>query len=279
MARPFTIALGQIAAADTKDDTLKKAVEMIEKAGKVGVDLIIFPEVGMTPFFPQQRADPAWFDEAENIPAGVTSRTLSEAAGAAGVAVIASIYECAIPGVYYDSAAVFDKDGSYVGTQRMMHIAEEPYYNEKFYYKPGNSNYPVFDVAGARVGIAICQDQFFPEHLRLLTLHGAELIAVPTAISCETDPMLLASRSGAALNQVFFAGANRVGTEGALTFIGQSHVVDPTGEIVAMAKSKDDELVMSKIDLSDVAKIRQRQNYWLRDRRPETYGELSQLLF
>lgn len=279
MSRPFTIALGQLAAAESKDLTLKKAVDMIAAAGKAGADLIIFPEVGMTKFFPQMRADASWFDEAELIPDGITSQTLAEAARESNVAVIASIYECAIPGVYYDSAAVFDKDGSYVGTQRMMHIAEEPNYNEKFYYKPGNSDYPVFEVAGAKVGIAICQDQFFPEHLRLLTLHGAEVIAVPTAISCETDPMLLASRSGAALNQVFFAGANRVGTEGELTFIGQSHVVDPAGEIVSMANTAEDEVVLASIDLDEVRQMRQRQNYWLRDRRPETYGELSQPLF
>lgn len=279
MTRSFTIALGQIAAAETKQETIAKAVAMIEKAGERGADLIVFPEIGMTQFFPQFRADPAWFNEAENIPDGLTSRELSDAARRAGVAVVASIYECAIPGVYYDSAAIFGKDGSFVGIQRMMHVAEEANYNEKFYYKPGNSNYPVFEVAGARVGVAICQDQFFPEHLRLLTLHGAELIVVPTAIACETDPMLLASRSGAALNQVFFAGVNRVGTESELTFIGQSHVVDPVGEVVNMAKTAEDELVLTTIDLSDVAAVRQRQNYWLRDRRPETYGELAQAVF
>jgi beta-ureidopropionase len=279
MARPFTIALGQISAEDTKQATIEKAMGLVKEAGSLGADVILFPEIGMTKFFPQFRADEKWFAEAERIPGGPTTEALQRAAADSGVAVIASIYESPLDGVYYDSAAVIGKKGELVGVQRMMHIAEEPLYNEKFYYKPGNSNYPVFEVDGAKIGVAICQDQFFPEHIRLLALHGAEVVAVPTAVACESDPMMIASQSGAALNQLFFAGVNRVGQEGEMTFIGRSHVVDPVGAVVKMAETKDDELVIVPVDLDFVRDVRRRQNYWLRDRRPETYGELTQLVF
>jgi beta-ureidopropionase len=279
VTRPFSIALGQMAAEQTKQQTIRKAAELVAEAADQGADLIAFPEIGMTRFFPQFRADSSWFEQAESIPGGATCRALQEVAAARGIAVVVSIYECAMDGVYYDSAAVIGKAGELVGVQRMMHIAEEPLYNEKFYYKPGNSEYPVFHVAGARVGVAICQDQFFPEHIRLLMLHGAELVVVPTAICSETDPMMIASQSGAALNQLFFAGVNRVGTEGEMTFIGKSHVVDPLGNVVKMSQSATDDLVLAQVDLDFVTEVRRRQNYWVRDRRPETYGDLTRLLF
>ena len=219
--------------------------------------------------------------EAEQIPGGVTCEAMQKVASDHKIGVVVSIYEVAIAGVYYDSAAIIDKGGELLGVQRMMHIAEEPLYNEKFYYKPGNTdNYPAFLIGGnVKIGVAICQDQFFPEHIRLLTLHGAELIAVPTAISAETDPMLLASQSAAVLNQVFFAGVNRVGTEGEMTFIGKSHVVDAAGNIVDISKETKDHLLVVPVDIDFVGEVRRRQNYWLRDRRPETYGDLAKPLF
>lgn len=281
MSRPFTIALGQIAAEPTKPATIDKAVAFIGQAAGQGANLIVFPEIGMTKFFPQFRAEANWFEEAEPIPGGTTCNTLQEAAAKHKMAIVVSIYEVAIDGVYYDSAAIIDQSGELLGVQRMMHIAEEPLYNEKFYYKPGNTtDYPVFSIGGSvKLGVAICQDQFFPEHIRLLTLHGAEIIAVPTAIAAESDPMLLASQSAAALNQVFFAGTNRVGTEDELTFIGKSHVVDPTGNIVAISEEKKDHLLVVPVDMDLVGEVRRRQNYWLRDRRPETYGDLTKPLF
>jgi N-carbamoylputrescine amidase len=275
------IALGQIAAEQTKEATIEKAVGFVNRAADQGADIIVFPEVGMTQFFPQFRADSRWFAESEPIPGGATCNAMQKVASKRRIAIVVSIYECAIEGVYYDSAAVIDKDGQLLGIMRMMHIAEEPLYNEKFYYKPGNSvDYPVFRVGGkVNVGVAICQDQFFPEQIRLLTLHGAEVITVPTAISAESDPMLLASQSGAALNQVFFAGVNRVGNEAEMTFIGKSHVVDPVGNIVAISQTRADDLLVVPIDVDFVGEVRRRQNYWLRDRRPETYGDLVRPVF
>lgn len=281
MARPFTIALGQFVAEKTRKASIAKAVDFVGQAAEQGADLIIFPEIGMCQFIPQFRADCRWFDEAEPIPGGETCQAMQEAAAKHHIAVVVSIYEVAIEGVYYDSAAVIDKDGKLLGTQRMMHIAEEPLYNEKFYYKPGNTaDYPTFPIGGnVRLGVAICQDAFFPEQIRLLTLHGAELIAVPTAVSCETDPILIASQSGAVFNQVFFALSNRAGTEGEMSFIGKSHVADPTGNLVAISEEKGDHLLLVPVDMDMVRDVRRRQNYWLRDRRPETYGDLARLIF
>lgn len=275
MSRKFIIALAQMSAEENKIASLQKAVKMMKDAHAEDADLIVFPEVCMTKFFPQYRADSSWFEQAELIPGGVTCETLQKAAADNGLGVVVSLLERTISSKCYDTAAVIDKDGKLLGVQRMMHVAEEENYNEKFYYAPGDSNYPVFQIGSARVGVAVCQDQFYPEHIRLLNLHGAELIVVPTTIAAETDPMLLASRSGAVLNHVFFAGANRVGTEGAMTFIGQSHVVDPQGNVMKMAKTKGDELVVQEIDLDRVQYVRTHQNFWLRDRRPETYGDLA----
>lgn len=281
MSRPFSIALGQIAALQTKKATIDKAIEFVSRAADQGANMIVFPEIGMTQFFPQFRADSKWFEEAEPIPGGITCDVMQEVAFKHKIAIVVSIYEVAIDGVYYDSAAVIDKSGELLGVQRMMHIAEEGLYNEKFYYKPGNTDsYPVFLIGGSvKLGVAICQDQFFPEHIRLLTLHGAEIIVVPSAISTESDPMLLASQSAAALNQVFFACANRVGKERKMTFIGKSHVVDPLGNIVEISKEKKDHLLVVPVDMNFVGEVRRRQNYWLRDRRPETYGDLAKPLF
>lgn len=279
MTRKFTIALGQIAALGSRAETVEKAVRMTSDAADQGADIIAFPEIAMTPFFPQYRAESRWFAESELIPGGLTCTKLQEVAARRGIAIVVSIYERAIEGVYYDTAAVIGKSGELLGTQRMMHIAEEPLYNEKFYYKPGNSDYPVFDVGGIQVGVAVCQDQFFPEQIRILALHGAEVIMVPTAISAESDPMLLASQSGAALNQVFFAGVNRVGTEGEMTFIGKSHVIDPLGDVQAISDKRDDHLLVHQIDVDFLTEVRRRQNFWFRDRRPETYGDLVKPLF
>jgi beta-ureidopropionase len=281
MPRPFTIALGQLAAREDKKSTLAAAVDFVRQAGEQGANLIIFAEIGMTKFFPQYRADGTWLEQAERIPGGMTCQAMQEAAAKYKVGVVVSIYESPLDGVYYDSAAVIDTDGTCLGTQRMMHIAEEPLYNEKFYYKPGNTfDYPVFTMAGnIKVGVAICQDQFFPEQLRILALHGAELIAVPTAVSAETDPMMIASQSGAVLNQVFFAIANRVGPEDEMEFIGKSHVFAPDGELAGISKVKGDDLVLVPVDMDYVGEVRRRQNYWLRDRRPETYGDLVKPVF
>ncbi len=281
MSRPFSIALGQIAAEQTKKATIDKAGEYLSRAADQGADLIIFPEIGMTQFFPQFRCESKWFDEAEKIPGGITCDAMQEFASKHDIAIVVSIYEEAIAGVYYDSAAVIDKGGELLGVQRMMHIAEENLYNEKFYYKPGNTdNYPVFLIGGkVKLGVAICQDQFFPEQIRLLTLHGAEIIAVPTAISDEADPMLLAAQSGGALNQVFFACANRAGTEAEMTFIGKSLVVDPVGNIVDISDKNKDHLLVVPVDMDFVGEVRRRQNFWIRDRRPETYGDLVKPLF
>jgi len=281
MSRPFTIALGQIAAEQTKKATIDKAGEFLSRAADQGADLIVFPEIGMTQFFPQFRADPKWFEEAEPIPGGATCDAMQEFASKHKIAIVVSIYEEAIAGVYYDSAAVIDKSGELLGVQRMMHIAEEGLYNEKFYYKPGNTdNYPVFLIDGnVKLGVAICQDMFFPEHIRLLTLHGAEIIATPNAISDDTDPMVLTAQSAGALNQVFYACANRAGTEAEMTFIGKSLVVDPVGNIVDISDNNKDHLLVVPVDMDFVGEVRRRQNYWIRDRRPETYGDLVKPLF
>ncbi len=270
------IALAQISASEDPERNMEKALRMLDEAARREADIIAYPEVGLNIFFPKYRADPKYFELAEQIPGPTTAR-LQQKASETGVAVVVSLLEREMEGVYYDSAAVIDNDGALLGVQRMMHIAEEPNYNEKFYYKPGNSDYPVFKTRKARVGVAICQDLFFPEMPRILALKGAEVILVPTAVSAETDPLFIASQAAAALNQVFVGVANRVGREENMTFIGNSHAVNPNGEIIARSQQKSDDLVVADLDIDYLRNIRRTQNYWFRDRRPETYTLLTKL--
>jgi N-carbamoylputrescine amidase len=245
----------------------------VAAAAEQGADIVCLPDLTLLPFFPQFRADASWMKRAETLPDGPSCQALAKIARAHGVALVASVYEMTRDGVYYDAGVAISPEGELVGVQRMMHIPDEPMFNEKFYYRPGNSPYPVFSLAGVRVGIALGQDLFYPEHHRLLALHGAELVLGPNAIAAESDPLVLSSKAAAVMNHLYVGVANRVGQDEALTFIGRSHLIGPTGEELAMADG-DETVLVGRVDLDELARVRRTQNYWLRDRRPETYGDL-----
>jgi beta-ureidopropionase len=273
MARVVNIGLAQLSTEAGKEAAFAKVERIASEAAERDVTLLVLPDLSFLPFFPQFRTDASWMEEAEEVPDGPSCRRLGELARANELAIVASVYERARDGVYYDTAVAVSASGEVVGKQRMMHIPEEPDFNEKYYYKPGNSPYPVFELAGARVGVAIGQDLFFPEHHRLLAIHGAELVVVPNAIAADTDPLLLCSQAAAVSNHLFVAVANRIGADNGLTFVGKSHVSSPTGDVVAHADPTE-QLLTHAIDLDELAQVRRTQNYWLRDRRPETYGDL-----
>ena len=269
------IGLAQMRAEEDWSDNLHRALALMDRGRAEGVEMIAFPEVGLTRFFPQYRADQRYFDWAELIP-GPTTERLSEKARELEMVVVVSVYEFVPPGAYYDSAAVINADGSLLGVARMMHIAEEPNYNEKYYYWPGNTGYPVFQTAYADVGVAICYDCRFPEHMRALALGGAEIIFVPTAESGDRilETWTLENQASSLANNVFVAVANRVGTEDAMTFVGRSYVTSPFGEVLSMAGSREEELLTVEIDPGEVRRARQVIPY-MRDRRPETYGVIT----
>jgi len=268
------IGMAQVAAGDDIDANVERGLEWVDKAAAEGCALCVFPEMGFHPFFPQHRADASYFDWAEPIPGPITE-AFQERAKRHGMVVIPNFFELAGPGRHYDASPVIDADGSLLGVARMIHIAEEPGFNERFYYWPGDSGFEVHQTAAGPLGMAICYDRHFPEHMRALTIGGAELILSPFA-GTAGDPgrgYEIEMQGSAFSNAVFIACCNRVGEEPELTFSGGSFVVDPAGEIIATAGG-DEELLVVDIDRREVARNRQKRPF-LRDRRPELYGVLS----
>lgn len=245
---------------------------LIEKAAKGGADLIVFPEMSLTEFFPRIPHKMEYFDLAEPIP-GPTMAWFAEQARAHGIHVVYNQYERSAEHLFFDTSVVIDKQGEFVGRQRMMHLAEEPGYNEKFYYTPGWDTYHVFRLDGWSFGIAICYDRHFPEVFRSMVLQGAEVVLVPTAVAgCEpfADVYELEMRAAAVTHGVYIAMANRAGQEGALDFLGRSMVIGPQGEVLATLGQESNELLMHDVDKPAVTRARTLFPF-LRDRRPETY--------
>jgi N-carbamoylputrescine amidase len=271
----LTIALAQVHATEDHEANLQKGFRLMEQAKERGASLICFPEMSFLPFFPRVRAERSFFALAEPIP-GPTVERFQEKAGELELATVINLYERAAPGEYYDTSPVIDADGTLLGLSRMMHIAELPNYNEKFYYWEGNTGFPVFATRGVRLGLAICYDRHFPEQMRALTLGGAGVILVPTATSTPALKGIweIEMQAAAVANQVFIAVVNRVGTEGEMTFFGKSFVTNPRGEIIAQAGEEGEELLTGECDLKQMEETRQILPF-LRDRRPEAYGEIA----
>jgi beta-ureidopropionase len=233
--------------------------------------------MGFSHFFPRFRADPSFFDWAEPIP-GPTVDRLSEAASKAGIVVVANIFERVSPGEYYDCSPVIDADGRLLGSTRMVHIAEAPLFNEKFYYRPGTGDFSVFPSRAGPLGVAICYDRHYPEQLRILALRGCEILLVPlAAISREQWPMFEMELQVASFqNQYFSVVVNRAGAEGEMEFIGRSFVTDPFGMVIARAADGLPDLLLVDLDMQQIERARRVIPHF-RDRRAELYGPVSEL--
>ncbi|MGB9561674.1 MAG: nitrilase-related carbon-nitrogen hydrolase, partial [bacterium] len=262
--------------ADEENDVLKIKEAMIEKhlgfiddAGKSGVQILCLQEIFSTPYFcPSQ--DPKWYATAEEIP-GPTTNLLSEYSKKYDMVIIAPIYERAMRGVYYNTAAVIDADGKYIGKYRKIHIPQLAGFWEKFFFKPGNLNYPVFQTKYAKVGVYICYDRHFPEGARILGLHGAEIVFNPSATVAGLSQYLwkLEQPAHAVANGYFMGCINRVGIERPWNigkFYGQSYFVNPRGQIIKEASEDKDELIIADLNLDMIDEVR---NLWqfYRDRR------------
>ena len=255
-------------------------VPLIEKAGDAGVQVLCFQEVFTQPYFcPSQ--DPKWYTAAEPIPDGPTVKRLQEFAKRYAMVIVAPLYEEAMTGVYYNAAAVIDADGAYLGKYRKTHIPQVAGFWEKFFFKPGSSGYPVFATRYCRLGVYICYDRHFPEGWRALALNGAEYIVNPSATVAGLSEYLwkLEQPAAAVANGVYVGAINRVGTEAPWNigeFYGQSDFVNPRGQIEAIASRDRDELVVCDMNFDLVREVR---NTWqfFRDRRPETYGALTEI--
>ncbi|RKY84234.1 carbon-nitrogen hydrolase family protein [candidate division KSB1 bacterium] len=270
------IALAQVSAQQDKQKNLQKAVKFMKEASSKGAKLICFPEMSFDIFFPQYRAERKYFELAEKIP-GKTVRKFQKEAKELNIITVFNMYEEDKKGEYYDCSPVINFDGKISGKSRMMHIAELPNYNEKFYYWQGNTGFPVYNGGGFCFGIAICYDRHYPEQLRALTLNGADLILVPTATSLPEFKTIweVEMQAAAVTNQVYIAVVNKVGKDDNMTFFGGSFVVNPRGEVIARASYDDDELLLVDIDLNVIKETRNILPF-LRDRRPEIYSILCE---
>src|SRR5216117_1727089 len=259
-----------------KDEAVDKHIELIGKAAAEGSQVTCLQEIFFGPYFPAEQ-DPKWYDTAEPED-GPTITRMREVARQHKMVLIVPWYEEAMTGVYYNSAAVIDADGSYLGKYRKTHIPHVgPCFWEKFYFKPGNVGYPVFDTAVGKVGLIICYDRHFPEVGRAVGLGGAELVFNPSATVESLSKYLweLEQPAHAVANGYWIAAINRVGVEEPLSsakFYGSSYFCDPRGQIQAKASDSDDEVLVHDVDYEVNRKVR---NTWqfLRDRRPELYGE------
>ncbi len=268
------IACAQFQHLGDRAASLKKALTWVSRAADQGAEIIVFPELAFDFFFPQVRADSSYFDWAEPIP-GPTTECFQSAAQQHRMVIVLNVFERAAPGRYYDASPVIDANGTLLGVSRMLHIAEEPGYNEKYYYWPGDSGWPVYETRAGRVGVAICYDRHFPEHFRALALGGAELVVVPTATSLSEqafrDVWELEIQAAAVANQIFIAVANRAGVDGELRFFGESFVVGPTGRVIARAAADEEALLVTAVDPAEIEAAR-RHIPFLRDLRGDLYG-------
>ena len=256
-----------------------KHIPYIEEAGKKGVQILCLQEIFSTPYFcPSQ--DAKWYITAESIP-GPTTEMMAEYAKKYNMVIIVPIYEKESAGVLYNTAAVIDADGTYLGKYRKNHIPQIAGFWEKFFFKPGNLGYPVFQTKYAKVGVYICYDRHFPDGARVLGLNGAEIVYNPSATVKGLSQYLweLEQPAHAAANGYFMGCINRVGTEAPWNigeFYGSSYFVDPRGQIFAQASVENDELLISEFDLDLIEVVRSTWQFY-RDRRPETYGRITEL--
>jgi N-carbamoylputrescine amidase len=279
------IQLGLNISTDESPETIRKSmieahIPYIEEAGQKGVQVLCFQEVFTQPYFcPSQ--DPKWYDAAESIPNGPTTRLMQEYAAKYDMVIVVPIYEAdEVTGVYYNTAAVIDADGTYLGKYRKTHIPQVAGFWEKFFFKPGKSDWPVFNTKYCKLGVYICYDRHFPEGWRSLALNGAEYIVNPSATVAGLSEYLwkLEQPASAAANGCFIGAINRVGTEAPWdigTFYGQSYFVNPRGEIEAIASRDQDELIVHDMDMDMVREMRNKWQFF-RDRRPEAYSRLTQ---
>jgi len=284
----YTIGLVQMAMAPDPAENQRRALEKVEKAAAQGAQVICLPELYRTQYF-CQKEDAALFDLAEPVN-GPSVAAFQALAARLGVAVVVPFFERRGPGVYQNSAAVIDADGSLAGLYRKMHIPDDPAYYEKFYFAPGDLGFRAFDTRFGRIGVLICWDQWYPEAARLTALSGASTIFYPTAIgwhphekaqygAAQQDSWHTVQRGHAVANGCYIAVANRVGFErpvpeqAGIEFWGNSFIADPQGQWCARSGDAVEDILTATVDLEHLETIRRNWPF-LRDRRIDAYGDV-----
>jgi N-carbamoylputrescine amidase len=265
-----------------KQSMIQKHLKLIEEAGKKEVKILCVQELFYGPYFPAEQ-NVKWYGLTERVPGGPTIQLMMEQAKKYGMVMIVPVYEEEMAGLYYNTAAVIDADGKYLGKYRKSHIPHTlPGFWEKFYFKPGNLGYPAFETAYAKVGVYICYDRHFPEGARILGLNGAEIIFNPSATVAGLSEYLwkLEQPAHAVANGYFVGAINRVGHElpwDIGEFYGSSYFCNPRGQILAEGARDKDDLVVADLDFDMIREVRHVWQFF-RDRRPETYKEMTTLL-
>jgi len=287
------LGLIQHSCSDDIKENFEKAVSMIEEAGKKGANIVATQELFKTRYFCQvENWD--YFDFAEEInESNETIKTLSKLASSFNMVILASLFEKRAKGVFHNTLVVIGNRGDLLGIYRKMHIPDDPHFYEKFYFRPGDLGYRVFDTPFGKVGTLICWDQWFPEAARLTAMKGADIIFYPTAIGwlpeekeefgdSQINAWKTIQQSHAVANGCFVASINRVGYEGSpdgnggIEFWGNSFVANTYGEILKEASQNKDEILIVDINLKEIEETRR---FWpfFRDRRTDTYGDLSKV--
>ena len=279
MADLVRAALIQARWAGDKETMTKNAIRSVEQAAAAGAKVVCLQELFNGPYFCQVQ-DGDWYDFAEPVPDGPTVRQFMDVAREHGIVLVVPLYEVEQPGVFYNTAAVIDANGRYLGKHRKNHIPQVSGFWEKFYFRPGNLGYPVFDTAVGRIGVYICYERHFPEGWRALGLAGAKIVFNPSATSRGLSEYLwrLEQPAAAVANEYFVGTINRVGVEplGSNEFYGQSYFVDPRGQFVGeVASDVDEAVVVRDLDLGLIDEVRRIWAFY-RDRRPETYDKLCE---
>jgi N-carbamoylputrescine amidase len=258
---------------------IDKHLALIAQAADQGAQVVCLQELFYGPYFCAEQQT-KWYDLVERIPDGPTTKMMCDVAKKHGIVLIVPIYEEEISGLYYNTASVINSDGSYLGKFRKIHIPQvNPGFWEKFYFRPGNLGYPVFDTAVGKVGVYICYDRHFPEGARALGLGGAEIVFNPSATVAGLSEYLwkLEQPAHAAANGYWVGAINRPGWEEPWRigeFYGQSYFCNPRGQIIAEGCRDQDDVVVADLDMDLIREVRNTWQFY-RDRRPETYGALT----
>ncbi len=277
MARIVKGALIQATWTGDQKSMIDKHIEYAHKAAKEGAQIMCFQELFYGPYFCQEQ-DTKWYGLTEPIPGGPTTKLMQDAAKETGMVLVVPMYEEDGTGIYYNTAAVIDADGAYLGKYRKTHIPQVAGFWEKFYFRPGNLGYPVLDTAVGKVGVYICYDRHFPEGARMLGLNGAEIVFIPSATSRGLSQHLwkIEQTSHAIANGYFVGTINRVGIEelGENDFYGQSYFCTPRGEFVGeVGDAYEEELIVRDLNLDLIREVRDTWQFY-RDRRPDMYDKI-----
>jgi len=262
----------QIHCTEDKMKNLEKAQRLARIAAERGARMICFAELFSTPWFPADiRVEN--FSLAEEIP-GPTTEIMQTLARELEAALILPFFEKSAPGQYFNTALVVDANGEITGKYRKIHVPQIPLWEEKAYFASGDLGFPVFETRFARVGVQICWDNFFPEGSRILSLKGAQVVFAPTAAAfASQEKWVRAICANAAFNGIYIFRVNRVGKEAKQHFYGKSFCASPEGELVDCASGVQEGVVLMEMDLSEIERTRRIWTF-LRDRRPEVYGEI-----